>query len=140
MTDKQLRNLLAVAKVIAVVGLSDDPDRPSFQVAAYLKSQGFTIIPINPRYVTILGETCYPDLPDAQKAIAPQVIDIVDIFRRSELVPPHVDEALTLKPKLIWMQEGVEHQAAAAKAIQAGIPVVMNTCLKKTHQRLFGKV
>ena len=117
LVEEQLRN----SKTIAVVGLSDNPARDSHRVARYLQSQGYRIIPVNPMIEETLGEKSYPNL----KAV-PEPIDMVDIFRRSELVPPVVDEAIEIGVKYIWMQDGVIHQDSAAKAEAAGIPVVMD--------------
>jgi predicted CoA-binding protein len=103
------------------VGLSDNPDRDSHRVAKYLQAQGYRIIPVNPMITETLGEKSYPDLKSV-----PEPIDMVDIFRRSELVPPVVDEAIAVGAKYIWMQDGVSHPESAAKAEAAGIPVVMN--------------
>lgn len=136
MTDDELRQLFKIIKTIAIVGLSDDSERPSYKVATYLKDHGYKIVPINPKYAIILNETCYPDLTIAQQALAPVNIDIVDLFRRPEFILSHVKEALSLKPKVIWMQEGIENKEAAAVANSANIPVVMNRCLMKEHQRL----
>ena len=111
---------LSRSKTIAVVGLSPNPERPSHYVAKYLQEQGFRVIPVNPLIDEALGEKSYPDL----KSI-PQEIDIVDIFRRSELVGPVVDEAIEVGARYIWMQDGVVDEAAAARARAAGIPVVM---------------
>ena len=115
--DELLRN----SKTIAVVGLSDNPARDSHRVSRYLQSQGYRIIPVNPTIEEVLGEKSYPDLTSV-----PEPIDLVDIFRRSELVPPVVDEAIGLGVKYIWMQDGVINPEVAAKAEAAGIPVVMN--------------
>jgi predicted CoA-binding protein len=115
--EEQLRN----SKTIAVVGLSDNPQRASHRVAKYLQSQGYRIIPVNPMIEETLGEKSYPDLKSV-----PEHIDMVDIFRRSELVPPVVDEAIDVGVKYIWMQDGVINQEAAAKAEAAGIPVIMD--------------
>ena len=117
LVEEQLRN----SKTIAVVGLSDNPERPSFGVSRYMQSQGYRIIPVNPMIEEALGEKSYPDL----KSI-PESIDMVDIFRRSELVGPVVDEAIEVGAKYIWMQDGVINEEAAAKAEAAGIPVIMN--------------
>jgi len=117
LVEEQLRN----SKSIAVVGLSDNPERASFGVAKYLQDQGYRIIPVNPMVSEVLGEKSYPDLKSV-----PESIDMVDIFRRSELVPPVVDEAIEVGVKYIWMQDGVSHAEAAAKAEAAGIPVVMD--------------
>ena len=115
--DEMLRN----SKTIAVVGLSDNPARDSHRVSSYLQNQGYRIIPVNPTIEEALGEKSYPDLTSV-----PEPIDLVDIFRRSELVPPVVDEAIALGVKYIWMQDGVINPEAAAKAEAAGIPVLMN--------------
>ena len=113
--------LLRDSKTIAVVGLSDNPARDSHRVSSYLQSQGYRIIPVNPTIEEALGEKSYPDLTSV-----PEPIDLVDIFRRSELVPPVVYEAIGLGVKYIWMQDGVINPEAATKAEAAGIPVVMN--------------
>ena len=137
MLDSELRQLYATTKNIAVVGLSDDPDRPSYQVAKYLKEHGYKIIPINPKYSTILNEVCYPDLLAAKTCLAEAgEIDIVDIFRRSEDVLPHVAEAIKIGAKVVWMQEGVINEAAAKEAEAKGLMYVMDKCIKKEHQRL----
>ena len=117
LVEEQLRN----SKTIAVVGLSDNPERASFGVARYLQAQGYRIIPVNPMISEVLGEKSYPDLKSV-----PEAIDMVDIFRRSELVPPVVDEAIEVGAKYVWMQDGVIHPESAAKAEAAGIPVVMD--------------
>jgi uncharacterized protein len=126
-----IRDIIQSSKVIAVVGLSDKSDRPSYGVASYLKNQGYKIIPVNPTKSEILGEKSYPDL----KSI-PVAIDIVDVFRKSEAVGPIVDEAIAIKAKAVWLQEGVINEPAAAKAADAGLKVVMNRCLLKEHHRL----
>ena len=113
--------ILGNSKTIAVVGLSDNPARDSHRVSSYLQGQGYRIIPVNPMIEEVLGEKSYPDLKSV-----PGAIDLVDIFRRSELVPPVVDEAIEIGAKYIWMQDGVINPEAAAKAEAAGIPVVMN--------------
>jgi len=117
LVEEQLRN----SQTIAVVGLSDNPERFSYRVAKYLQDQGYRIIPVNPMLEEVLGEKSYPDL-----SAVPEPIDMVDIFRRSELVAPVVDQAIEVKAKYIWMQDGVIDQESAAKAEQAGIPVVMD--------------
>ena len=115
--EEQLKN----SKIIAVVGLSDNPERASYGVSKYMQNQGYRIIPVNPMIKEALGEISYPDL----KSI-PEAIDMVDIFRRSELVAPVVDEAIEVGAKYIWMQDGVIDHISAAKAKAAGIPVVMD--------------
>ena len=115
--DEQLTN----SHTIAVVGLSPDPERPSHYVSKYLQQQGYRIIPVNPLIEEALGETSYPDL-----ASVPVPVDMVDIFRRSELVAPVVDEAIEIGAKYIWMQDGVVNEDAAEKARAAGLSVVMD--------------
>jgi uncharacterized protein len=126
----RIAELLRNAKTIAVVGLSPSPLRPSYGVAAYLQTHGYRIIPVNPEITGALGEKAYASLRDV-----PEKIDIVDIFRRPENVPPTVEEAIELKVPAIWMQEGVIHEDAAAKARQAGIFVVMDRCILKEHRK-----
>jgi hypothetical protein len=124
--------LLRRAKTIAVVGLSNDPLRPSHGVAAYMHSHGYRIIPVNPRIESSLGEKAYATLLEV-----PEKIDLVDIFRRPEFVEEIVDQAIRLKLPAIWMQEGVIHEKAAEKARQAGIFVVMDRCILKEHRVRF---
>ena len=123
--------ILNFSRVVAVVGLSSKPDRPSYRVASYLKEQGYKIIPVNPAEKEILGELCYPDL-----ASIPEPVDVVDIFRRSEDVPPIVEEAIRIGAKAVWMQEGVINEEAAARAREAGLGVVMDKCMRKEHLKL----
>jgi predicted CoA-binding protein len=133
MKDEEIRSMLGRCKTIAVVGISPKEDRPSYTVASYLKSKGYTIILVRPDGETILGEKVYHSL----KEIPPEVkIDIVDIFRKSEDVPPVVEEAIQRRARVVWMQEGVIHPEAGAKAERAGLQVVMDRCIKKDHQRL----
>ena len=127
---ERITELLKSAKTIAVVGLTDSPFRPSYGVSQYMQSQGYRIIPVNPMITESLGEKAYASLLDV-----PEKIDIVNIFRRSEFVPEIVEQAIQLKVPAIWMQEGVIHQAAAEKARQAGIFVVMNKCILKEHAK-----
>src|SRR5439155_18045932 len=127
-----IADLLRHAKTIAVVGLSDSPLRPSHGVSAYMQSQGYRIIPVNPTIKGALGEKAVASLLEIKEKI-----DIVDVFRRSEAVPEVVDEAIKAGASAIWMQEGVIHEAAAAKARQAGIFVVMDKCILKEHRRRF---
>ena len=128
-----IAELLKRARGIAVVGLSDSPLRPSHGVAAYLQSQGYHIIPVNPTITDVLGETSCASLLDVKEKI-----DIVNIFRRPEFVSDVVDQAIQLKVPAIWMQEGVIHEQAAEKARQAGILVVMDQCILKAHRARFG--
>lgn len=129
----RLRRILQENRVVAVVGLSADPMRPSHFAAKYLKDHGFRIIPVNPRYDSILGEKCYPTL----EAI-PDKVDLVDLFQRSEQVPPFVDQAIKIGARVVWMQLGIINEEAAAKAIAAGLEVVMDRCVKIEYARLFG--
>jgi predicted CoA-binding protein len=128
-----ITNLLKRSKTIAVVGLSNSPLRPSHGVAAYLQTQGYHIIPVNPHIRGALGEKSYPSLLDV-----PEKIDIADIFRRPEFVEEIVDQAIQLKVPAIWMQEQVINEKAAEKARQAGIFVVMDHCILKEHKARFG--
>ncbi len=129
----QITELLKNARNIAVVGLSDSPLRASHGVAAYLQSQGYRIIPVNPTITDALGENSYPSLLDVKEKI-----DIVDVFRRPEFVPEVVEQAIQIKVPAIWMQEGVIHEQAAEKARCAGILVVMDRCILKEHRARFG--
>ena len=133
MKDEELKEIFKNGKTVAVVGISPQEDRPSFRVAAYLQSKGYRIIPVRPDGDTILGEKVYPQLMEIPKEIE---IDVVDIFRKSEEVPPIVEEAIRRGAKIVWMQEGVIHQEAAEKAQNAGLKVVMDRCIKKEHQRV----
>lgn len=125
-SDEQIIDVLQKYKKIAVVGLSADPTRPSHAVARYLKGKRFKIIPVNPKEIEVLGEKAYPNLSSI-----PQKVEIVDIFRRPEHVPPIVDEAIKIGAKVVWMQEGVVNHPAALKASQNGITVVMDRCMAK---------
>jgi hypothetical protein len=133
MKDEELKDALSTCKTVAVVGISPKEDRPSYIVASYLKKKGYRIIPVRPDGDYILGEKVYPNLIEIPKEIE---VDVIDIFRRSEDVPPIVEEAIQRGAKVIWMQEGVMHKEAGAKAEKAGLKVVMDRCMKKEHQRL----
>ena len=128
-----IAELLKRANTIAVVGLSTDPLRPSHGVSAYMQSQGYRIIPVNPKIKSCLGEKAYASLLDV-----PEKIDIVDIFRRPEFVEEVVDQAIQSKVPAIWMQEDVIHEKAAEKARRAGIFVVMDRCILKEHRARLG--
>ena len=128
-----ITDLLKRAKNIAVVGLSNSPLRPSHGVSAYMQTQGYRIIPVNPRVNEVLGERAYASLLDV-----PEKIDIVNIFRRSELVGEVVDQAIRMKVPAIWMQEDVINEPAAEKARKAGILVIMDRCILKEHRARFG--
>jgi predicted CoA-binding protein len=133
MKDEEIKDTLRSFKTIAVVGISPKEDRPSYVVASYLKSKGYRIIPVRPDGDEILGEKVYPSLSEIPKEIR---VDVVDIFRRSEDVPPVVEEAIQRGAKMLWMQEGVIHKEAGEKAEEAGLKVIMDRCIKKEHQRL----
>ncbi len=131
MTDEEMTRLFEDAKTIAVVGLSDSPARASYGVARFLQAQKFRVVPVNPKLSEVLGEKCYARVEDI-----PFEIDIVDVFRKSEFMPEVVADALTKKPRCIWMQEGVMHAEAAKTAEAAGVAVVMNHCILKELARL----
>ena len=122
--------LLRKSHVIAVVGLSSKKYRASHGVAEYMQKRGYRIIPVNPNETEVLGEKAYARLEDV-----PEHVDIVDIFRRSEFVKPVVESAIRIGASAVWMQEGVEDEAAARKAAKAGLAVVMDRCILKEHQR-----
>lgn len=127
----QIREILARTRTIAVVGLSPKENRPSHQVARYLMAAGYIVIPVNPGQSEILGHTCYASLLDI-----PQRVDLVDIFRRSEEVGEVVAQAVAIKARVIWMQQGIVNQEAAAVAREAGLAVIMDRCLKVDHATL----
>lgn len=131
MSDSDIKQLLENTRIIAVVGLSDKPQRASHHVADYLKTQGYRIIPVNPTLTTALGERCYPSLRDI-----PEPVDMVDVFRKSDAVPSIVEDAIAIGAKSLWLQEGVIHEAAADQARDAGLQVVMDRCILKEHERL----
>jgi predicted CoA-binding protein len=126
--------ILKSSRVVAIVGLSSDSSKPSNIVACYLKSRGYRIIPVNPREERILGEKSYPSL-----TAIPNPVDVVDIFRRPDEVTGIVEEAIKIGAKAVWMQEGVVNGAAAARAREAGVEVVMDKCMRKEHLRMSGE-
>jgi uncharacterized protein len=134
-TIRDLRRILGSCRVIAVVGLSPQWHRPSFFAAKYMQEHGYTIVPVNPMASEILGRKCYPSLTEAAKD---HRIEMVDCFRKSEDIPPIANEAIAIGAKCLWLQLGVVHEAAAAKARAAGLDVVMDRCVKIEHARLFG--
>ena len=123
--------ILKTSRVVAVVGLSPNPDRPSFEVASYLRGERYTIIPVNPLEKVILGEPCYPNLSSITEPV-----DVVNIFRRPENVPAVVKEAIKIGAKAIWMQEGVINEEEVARAKGAGMMVIMDRCMLKEHLKL----
>ena len=131
--DQMMKDILLSAKTIASVGLSSNPGKESYGIVQYLQSQGYRVIPVNPTADEILGEKAYPDLESV-----PEEIDVVQVFRRPEDVPPVVDSAIKAGAKAVWMQEGIVHEEAAQKARDAGIQVVMDACMRVTHRRLIG--
>ena len=131
--DSVLKEILQSAKTIASVGLSSNPNKESYRIASYLKAQGYRVIPVNPTASEIMGETSYPDLQSV-----PEKIDVVQVFRKPEDVPPVVDDAIQAGAKVVWMQEGIVHEGAAEKARQAGLQVVMDTCMRVVHRSLIG--
>lgn len=130
----EIERILSESQTVAVVGMSPRPDRPSHYVAKYLMDNGYDIIPVNPLVEEVLGLKSYPDLSSV-----PREIDLVDIFRLSSLVPPIVDEAIAIGARYIWMQDGVVHEEAAARARAAGLSVVMDNCTLREHSRRFGR-
>ncbi len=131
--DRELKEILTSVKTIASVGASSNPEKPSYGVVVYLIEHGYHVIPVNPAAFEILGEKSYPDL-----ASIPDKVDVVQVFRRPEDVPPVVDAAIQIGAKVVWMQEGITNEDAAAKAEAAGLKVVMDKCMMKVHKRLFG--
>lgn len=123
-----IKEILETYKTIAVVGLSSQRRRPSYGVSEYMQSVGYRIIPVNPNETEVLGEKAYPTLDDV-----PEPFEIVDIFRRSEYVPEIVEAAIRRHARVIWMQQGVIHEAAAARARSAGLEVVMDRCILQDH-------
>ncbi|WP_370261574.1 CoA-binding protein [Limnobacter sp.] len=140
MQDSELKTLLQNTKTIAVVGFSSQAHKPSFFVAKYLQTQGYRILPINPalqgRPSGLMGETCYPDLKTAMEATG-EKIDLVDVFRRAEHTPEVLNQALKVGAGAIWLQLGIRNEQVMSKATAAGLPCVMDLCLKTEHQRLF---
>jgi len=132
MNDQQLKELYKSIKTIASVGISSNPEKPSFDITLYLKEQGYRIIPVNPTAKEIHGEKAYPDLLSI-----PDKVDVVQLFRPSEDVPPYVEQAVQIGAKVVWMQQGISNPGAAKKAEAAGLTVVMDRCMRAEHMRLF---
>ncbi|MDO7788471.1 CoA-binding protein [Desulforamulus aquiferis] len=129
--DHKIKELLKECKTIAVVGLSDKPNRDSFKVAQYMQQQGYRIIPVHPRVKEVLGEKSYKTLAEI-----PEPIDLVNVFRKSEDTPGVVEQAIPLGPKAIWLQLGIANDAAAALASNAGVTFIQDSCIKVEHARL----
>ena len=132
--DQMMKDILLSAKTVASVGLSSNRMKESYGIVEYLKGQGYRIIPVNPTATEILGEKSYPDLESV-----PEKIDVVQVFRKPEDVPSVVDSAIKVGAKVVWMQEGIVNEEAAAKARAAGLQVVMDACMRATHRRLIGE-
>ena len=128
-----LRGILLRSRTLAVVGLSAQWHRPSYFAAKYMRDHGYRILPVNPRYKEVLGQTCYPDLKSV-----PEPIDIVDCFRRAEEIPAIAADAIAIGAKVLWMQLGIINEEAAQRASAAGLDVVMNRCVKIEHARILG--
>jgi predicted CoA-binding protein len=131
--DEIMKDILLSTKTIASVGLSTNPLKASYGVVAYLQARGYRIIPVNPMATEILGEKAYPNLSSI-----PEKVDVVQVFRRPEDVPPVVEEAIKIGAKVVWMQEGISNEEAAQAAREAGLQVVMDACMRATHQRMIG--
>ncbi len=131
---EEIRLVLYQARTVAVVGLSDKPQRESHRVANYLKQQGYRVIPVNPNVTEVLGERAYASLKDV-----PEPVDVVDVFRRPDAVPEVVEQAIEVGAKAVWLQVGVVHDEAAQRARQAGLTVVQNRCMMQEHQRLLAE-
>jgi uncharacterized protein len=128
---EEIAAILRRYRIVVVVGLSTDPQKPSHQVARYLQSQGYRIIPVNPQCQVVLGEKCYPSLKEV-----PEPVEVADIFRKEVAIPAIVEEAIAAGAKVIWMQLGLESPEVAARARAAGLQVVMNRCMKIEHANL----
>jgi len=129
--EKTIQKILQDSHTIAVVGLSNDPERPSYDVALFLQRRGYRVVPVNPNIPEVLGEPSYADLLSI-----PVPVDVVDIFRRSEAVPPLVEQAIQIGAKAVWMQKGVRNEPAAERARAAGLLVVMDRCIMEETRRL----
>jgi uncharacterized protein len=132
--DIELKQILTTIRTVASVGVSSNEEKPSYWIFHYLKEHGYDMIPVNPTATEILGLKVYPDLVSI-----PRKVDVVQIFRRPEDVPPVVDQAIKIGAKIVWMQEEVIHEEAAKTAEAAGLRVVMNRCMRQTHLRLLGE-
>jgi uncharacterized protein len=128
---EEMSQILKTSHTVAVVGLSSKPNRPGYSIPAYLQEQGYRIIPVNPTINEALGEKAYASLHEI-----PESVDIVQVFRRSEEVPPVVEDAIAIGAKVVWMQAGIVNEQAAARAREAGLQVVMDTCMGATHRAL----
>jgi len=132
--DLELKHILETVKTVASVGVSSNPEKESHGIFRYLQEHGYRMIPVNPTALEILGEKAYPDLDSL-----PIKVEVVQVFRRPEDVPPVVEAAIRIGAQIVWMQEEVVNEQAAAQAEAAGLQVVMDRCMRKTHQRLIGE-
>jgi predicted CoA-binding protein len=132
--DATLTQILKTVRTVATVGVSSSEDKPSYGIFGYLSAHGYNMIPVNPTAATIQGSKSYPDL-----LAIPEKVDVVQVFRKSEDVPPVVEQAIQIGAKVVWMQEGVINEAAAKQAEAAGLQVVMDRCMRQTHRRLLGE-
>lgn len=133
MSDEHLKAILDQAKVIAAVGLSSKPSRPSYGVCRFLQSKGYRVIPVNPNETEVLGEKAYPDLKSV-----PERIDLVQIFRNPEAVPAIVEDAIAVGAKVVWMQDGSGNHEAAERGVAAGLKAVVDDCMMRQYRRLKG--
>jgi predicted CoA-binding protein len=131
--DNELRQILKTIRTVASVGVSSSEEKPSYWIFNYLKEHGYQMIPVNPTASEILGQKTYPDL-----VTIPKKIEVVQVFRKPEDVPPVVEQAIKVGAKIVWMQKGIINEEAARNAESAGLKVVMNRCMMETHQRLLG--
>jgi uncharacterized protein len=134
LSDADLRRILTEARVIAVVGHSDRPDRPSYQIAAFLRQAGYTVYPVNATVSHIDGEVSYPNLQ-----AVPEPVDIVNVFRRSRHLSAIVDDAIAVKAGVVWAQSGISDENAAQKAVAAGLEIVMDRCIRTEYARLISR-
>ncbi|HEU4528033.1 MAG TPA: CoA-binding protein [Actinomycetota bacterium] len=132
-TDAELRSILGDAKTIAVVGLSSNPFKDSFEIAEYLQRKGYRIIPVNPNETEVLGETAYPSLLDVPEDVQ---IDVVDVFRRAADTPPVAEQAVRVGAKVLWLQDGIVNDEARRIAEEGGLTVIMGVCIRTTNRRL----
>lgn len=132
-SDAELRSILGDAETIAVVGLSSKPDRESYEVAEYLQSRGYRIVPVNPNETAVLGERAYPTLSDIPEDVR---IDVVDVFRRAADTPPVAEEAVARGAKVLWLQDGIVNDDARRIAEEGGLTVIMGVCIQRTKRRL----
>jgi predicted CoA-binding protein len=134
--ERELRSLLGEAHVIAVVGISSKPSRPSFDVASYLQEHGYRIVPVNPNETEVLGERAYASLLDIPKDIR---VDVVDVFRRAEHTPEVARQAVAIGARVLWLQEGIVNEEAARIASEGGLEVIMGVCIRHMRERLMAQ-